>query len=432
MSNPAVDNVVTIRILAVVEKNIEVGEYSYDRLFDVIRNWRGFGYRFAIEEHPHEHNSITAKLIENVDQLWFFGSLVENDARSFKLTADEQQAIQARMDAGVGVFATGDHEDVGVKLCAELPRVALMRVWSGGTAPGRAAPSSYDSTIRSPYQDIVDPDPQLMLMDPAPSDERDSLPKVVWAHHDGETPHELMQLSFRKMQKGRIRFLPDHMHEGKLIDYKGLELPEAFKGHRPLIVARSVRAVFDGLVPVDCTSYPVVSAYEPSEESGLGNIVVDSTFHHWTDSNILRLRYSPAWLHVEQYAINIANWLLGANGRNKVRGAVYQYFEKANPAHKATIEQLAPGLSLQSRLKIFTDFAMRVEALVCRHRVIVDTLRRIMLLPGDPAPEIQVNDLLKELKLGDTTPNEVQALRDSGVLESVLLGLQFEKLRAKN
>ena len=37
------------------------------------------------------------------------------------------------MQAGGGVFATGDHENLGAALCARIPRVRAMRLWNQGT-----------------------------------------------------------------------------------------------------------------------------------------------------------------------------------------------------------------------------------------------------------------------------------------------------------
>lgn len=39
--------------------------------------------------------------------------------------------IAAFMDAGGGVFATGDHDSIGAHLCGRIPRVRAMRCWYG-------------------------------------------------------------------------------------------------------------------------------------------------------------------------------------------------------------------------------------------------------------------------------------------------------------
>lgn len=43
-------------------------------------------------------------------------------------------AVTAFMQAGGGVFATGDHEDLGAGMCKDIPRVRNMRYWIHSTA----------------------------------------------------------------------------------------------------------------------------------------------------------------------------------------------------------------------------------------------------------------------------------------------------------
>jgi hypothetical protein len=40
------------------------------------------------------------------------------------------------MDAGGGVFVTGDHEDLGAALSSKIPRVSKMRRWEPRDTPG--------------------------------------------------------------------------------------------------------------------------------------------------------------------------------------------------------------------------------------------------------------------------------------------------------
>jgi hypothetical protein len=284
----------------------------------------------------------------------------------------------------MGVFATGDHEDIGSGLCAAIPRVGSMRVWRGAQAPRQLPPHSYDSTFRSAQRDIIDPDPQAKLpKDFDQLDDRDATPKPIWAfHHADGRPHELMQLPLRGARCGRIRFLPNHRHEGLLLDLQERADPgeraaleaEYQAGAIPRIVARSVRSVFHAGHgnPVDCASYPVVCAYEAHEASGWGNIVVDSTFHHWADSNALRLRFSPAWLHVEQYAINVANWLLGAAGRRKAREAVRDYIRATVHGGDEILALIAAGNADAAFERLIRYAGLRMS----EQRVVADTLRR--------------------------------------------------------
>lgn len=60
----------------------------------------------------------------NYDQLWLFGF------SAAAISAPEQTTIAQFMQAGGGVFATGDHETLGAGMGANLPRVRQMRNWA--------------------------------------------------------------------------------------------------------------------------------------------------------------------------------------------------------------------------------------------------------------------------------------------------------------
>lgn len=427
----------TIKILAIIEANAAAGEHSFNLLLDAVRNWRGLGYRFVVEEHSHQDGPIDDGLTKDVDQLWFFGTELSDDIEkpTVRLTDAEVGTITKRMKEGVGVFATGDHMAIGSGLCERIPFVADMRVWKGAGAPEQLPPYSYESTIRSPYADLIDPDPDIVIMDKCNSpDERDALPKPVWVMRlPNGAPHELMQLPLRGVEKSAIRFLPDHMHEGKLLDYDEkdsngnpvLAAPVGFFANtRSHIVARSVRTIFGAKdKPVDCTSYPVVAAYEPNTDTW-GNVVVDSTFHHWTDSNALRTRFSPAWLHVEQYAINVANWLLGAVGRDRVKPCVESYIIRTMKKGEEYLAKMASGDK-----GAFDKLVEGVGARMYKQRIVADTLERILVGAVVSSNPARVATLIKQLQLPELDEKELDDLQKRGDLQNAFLALQFEKLR---
>ncbi|MBK7010681.1 MAG: hypothetical protein IPH36_19660 [Saprospiraceae bacterium] len=55
--------------------------------------------------------------------------------RNGNLPALELKALTDFMNAGGGVFATGDHENLGQFMCSEIPRVRSMRKWYWPVAP---------------------------------------------------------------------------------------------------------------------------------------------------------------------------------------------------------------------------------------------------------------------------------------------------------
>lgn len=70
------------------------------------------------------------------------------------LDAPELRAISEFMDGGGGIFATGDHEDLGVAMCGAIPRVRSMRKWhwpdpgpnGEPVAPSAGGPDRFDTT----------------------------------------------------------------------------------------------------------------------------------------------------------------------------------------------------------------------------------------------------------------------------------------------
>lgn len=423
-----------VNIVVFIEKNVAEGEYSFNALLDVVRNWRGFGYRFQVDVYEYSAGLINDGLIREADQLWFFGTALGDGVdMTTKLSPEDSALIQTYMNKGVGVFATGDHEAIGSGLCAGLPgRVANMRTWSGNGAPTEKRPKNLESTIRSPDRDVYSRGQSAEDGTDEP-DDFDILPKPIWVlHYAKDMPHELMQLPV-KGRKTAIRFLPDHAHEGRLHDFGppvGGELTaladEYQPGPMPRIVARSARSVFDGHSnPIDCTSYPVVSAYEASPGSTWGNIVVDSTFHHWTDQNAVRLRFTPAWLHVEQYAINVANWLMGAAGRKKVRQAVVDYV-RATGEDGAHVIQL---LGIKEDEAALAYLREHIGQQMLEQRVVADTLERILLGSVVSADPDSVEQFLKKIGNGNVDAASIKRLDDVS-RQRVVLGLKFQDIRA--
>src|SRR5215211_7241064 len=68
----------------------------------------------------------TAQSLDNFDQIWLFG--IERST-SPGLSTAELSAISQFMDGGGGVFAAGDHEDLGAAISGSIPRVRSMRKW---------------------------------------------------------------------------------------------------------------------------------------------------------------------------------------------------------------------------------------------------------------------------------------------------------------
>jgi hypothetical protein len=244
------------------------------------------------------------------------------------LTDRELRTLSAFMNAGGGVFATGDHEDLGALLCGKLPRVRSMRKWQFDTAV-RDHYETFDPTSGSAppvvgeyRHDTLRPggDSQFQFDDQSDDIPQDIIPtNFGWGSPykiDVSFPHPLLC-----GPRGTIRVLPDHMHEGeclvpadlskdfRFLDVTGPEYPLAADGSRPqpVIVARCLNVsshltrlerkdLFGGSpgqtqqdphpdVPVAPTVFGAIGAYN-GHMAGVGRVAVDSTFHHFMDVNL--------------------------------------------------------------------------------------------------------------------------------------------------
>lgn len=252
--------------------------------------------------------------VTDYDQVWLFGYLGEDtDKEKFSITPSEIDVITEFMNRGGGVFATGDHEDLGFAMCGQLPRVSKMRRWlfhkpsrNQDRAPGRDSSTRID-TLREGVAPGFEP-----------ADQEDAIPQEIrpkFFVNETQTaaePHELLATS-----RFAITILPDHMHEGECVNPKEIKkridagdqgLINDFPlrkdtGERVLpevvAIASSAGGAFfpaKEIVPVDPRCYIVISAYDghPVEHKKadgtvshhLGRIVVDASFHHFVNLNL--------------------------------------------------------------------------------------------------------------------------------------------------
>ncbi|WP_133901136.1 hypothetical protein [Actinophytocola oryzae] len=256
------------------------------------------------------------------------------------LTEPELRAVAQFMDGGGGVFATGDHEDLGASMCGGVPRVRSMRKWhwprpgpnGEPVAPSIGGPDRLD-TLSAGH------DPLFQL-----NDQSDDIPQTItprmyatssspkWAHQ--AYPHPLLC-----GPRGVIRVLPDHPHEGecyvpddlaKTFTYDGYDVTEYPGGVAPEIVAWSTVAAR----PADqdprkgrlnATTFGAIGAYD-GHLAGVGRVAVDATWHHFFNVNLVGDPLAPedpiksvgfaasesgraALADIRSYYRNLAVWL---------------------------------------------------------------------------------------------------------------------------
>lgn len=264
------------------------------------------------------------KVLHRYDEAFLFGFQPGNnpggsDADISVISAAERAVLSAWMDAGHGVFATGDHHYLGANLCSGVPRVRSMRRW---TLADGVPPIGGVTRLDTNQPDTPG---ELAGTDIIPiSAEGDATPQpITWtavsSYRVGiieyRRPHEILC----HPKHGPIDVMPDHPHEGmcftpaeimsnpaRAADFPGSELPR--------IIARG-RVVADPPVQhakgdVNPRTIQMISAYDGWKEK-VGRVVVDSTWHHWFNLNLVGLESAGGdnWEKVSRYFVNVAKWI---------------------------------------------------------------------------------------------------------------------------
>jgi hypothetical protein len=282
------------------------------------------GFKFTQNFNPSDY-----------DAVWLMGFASKNpdgpykDPSGYELSSTEIELLAAFMNGGGGVFATGDHDDLGADLCGQVPRVRSMRRWTADYGwrnapnpdtfvpdPTRSPPpvgryrldtleSGHDTHFE--FQDQSDDIPQTI--DPVMRVVRQHITHVAGGTvgFKESVPHRLLC-----GPDGVIRVLPDHMHEGRCLVPEDLGAQFTINGQKhdeyprlkngltvsPEVVAwatvnaRTGEPNFDdpstghdSNTNVTADYFPVIVAYN-GHRAGVGRVAVDSTFHHFVNINV--------------------------------------------------------------------------------------------------------------------------------------------------
>jgi hypothetical protein len=218
-----------------------------------------------------------------------------------RLSTTELSALTQFMNAGGGLFATGDHGSLGRFLCQAVPRARNMRLWASTSAqnstdevsmagPRRNDTNRIGSSPGSSFDDQSDATPQTIQ------------PRIYqrkvgfWRF---SFPHPLLC-----GKNGVISVMPDHPHEGECVEPTdtslnlnfggplGPEYPNASGGGaRPLPEVISTNTVFAGTTssgkdPTFSQSFGGICAYD-GHRASVGRVVTDATWHHFVNINLV-------------------------------------------------------------------------------------------------------------------------------------------------
>jgi hypothetical protein len=279
-------------------------------------------------------NKLNRKLLEQFDEIWFFGFLQTNtlETSENELNNDEVNNLRDWMDAGGGVFVTGDHSIPDVRLCPDdernqdhqtylnigralghrIPRAGQLRVWKGPpTSVARGLPLEKRDNFNTLVGDVGDLDEADFLQ----TDE--TAQELIFP---AQIPHKLFWLFFNPDKSiTPVTKFPDHMHEGRL------QVPDVLDGDWPAASPKPSVVAFgrDNRPFKEKRVHPLVSAYDGHQVAGrcqtepLGRIVADSSFHHYVNINLLGFKRdvcgnplpSSPLDEIAQYFANLTLWL---------------------------------------------------------------------------------------------------------------------------
>lgn len=283
-------------------------------------------------------NRLTVELLKQFDEIWVFGFLQTNTIATSEneLGNDEVFNLRAWMNAGGGVFVTGDHANpdprldprdernkdpetylnLGRALGYRIPRAGQLRVWEG---PPTSVVKDIKLEDRDNYNTLVGQ--PVTDLDQADYLQTDGTAQELILN-ERPFPHRLFWWYLDKNECiVPITKFPDHMHEGKL------QIPTALNGDwtAPVPFPEVVAYGRDNRPFRKERTYPLVIAYDGNlicdATARVGRIVADSSFHHYVNTNLLGFQRdlcgNPLPIsdldQIAQYFANLVLWLAPQN-----------------------------------------------------------------------------------------------------------------------
>lgn len=282
--------------------------------------------------------------LSDYDEVWLFGfsrGQDQGDApQSHDLSSAEIAALDNFMDNDGGVFATGDHEDLGLGLAAGVTRVKNMRRWYfSGTAPLPPGENDAPHISNLTRIDTVEP---TVPSNPNSGNQSDAAPQIIEPRrYRGPTVFHTYVHPVLCGPRGPITRFPDHPHEG-ICEVPASWDEDAFPGAEPEVIAWGTTTAGreknrENPLP-DSTRFGLLAAYD-GHRGDKGRVVTDSTWHHWMNINIdgmIAAAASPGgdtrpWLDTAAYFRNVAVWLAPPSKQRAMRRAGTSYLRWTYP-----------------------------------------------------------------------------------------------------
>ncbi|MCI4671126.1 MAG: hypothetical protein MRZ79_23510 [Bacteroidia bacterium] len=280
-------------------------------------------------------------ILDNYHEMFLFGFAPDNFAgpdtritdHYWHTTDDELEVIEDWMNAGGGIFATGDHDYLGASMCHQIPRVGTMRKWTNADGvPPIDGPTRLDTNVPVSVGQING------SIDIPNFNESDGVPQLIeWIPmrtiqsglFQTKYPHEILC----HPTHGVINVMPDHPHEGCCVEpgdinfnanvkygtSKEYPVLDGFQPKPRIIAYGNIKAKDNHQKgSVNAARFPMISVYDGRENntSNTGRVVVDSTWHHWFNLNLVGLEAADDqtnWEKISRFFVNIAVWIAPKN-----------------------------------------------------------------------------------------------------------------------
>ncbi len=306
-------------------------------------------------------------------------------------------AISAFMEAGGGVFATGDHATLGASMCKDIHRVNSMRYWTAPDVPSAGGVDRLTTNLPG-ANDVYEFD-----------DQSDALPQRLYVNFRTTaggvgSPHPLLQVPGASRA---IEVFPDHPHEGECVVPANAGVSAEWPAStatglavEPEMVALTMSHgnAFPGKQAVVPRSFMAICAYD-GHQANVGRVATDATWHHFINVNIepgLSALAGRDLDDIHQYYINLATWLMPKN----VRRCRRYYWLLTDLLAYPLFEELDPLPPVEMTAQDFRDMgALVVASLGAKfsrgevNQLIDDALEDVM------GPEVRENlrNLAKEV-----------------------------------
>lgn len=258
-------------------------------------------------------NFDTSVTLNDFDQVWLFGI----DSGTSISTA-EINKIEAYMNGGGGLFATGDHGTLGAAMGRDIPRVKDMRHWADTSANNDLNEVSMYGMRRNDTNRPWPGQPTSTEFD----NQSDETPQQIAVRtFGGGLPHPLLSIPTAMRPSGIIDIMPDHPHEGECKHEAVFTVTNPVTGLPQNVSSQIIATSFviggntsGGKNPTVPHCFPSIAVFD-GRVANVGRIVIDSTWHHFVNINLNGADSPYTGLTdadfdvVQRYYMNIATWM---------------------------------------------------------------------------------------------------------------------------